>query len=197
MNDEKNRMTGRVRVLLLAMAFVLLFSILGGTTAAFLSRGSQKVRNTFRAPVTKGALIDELSASGDAKTKIAVKNESDYPVYVRLAVIGNTLDGQEGNVTGNYDVDPYLSGSGFTNIGGFWYYNAPLAAGSTTGNLISTAIPLYDSASGQYYRVTVLSETIQAVGKTESGAPAVTDAWGVSIDANGYITGSSSGGSGT
>lgn len=168
--------------LVLVVALILVAALSAGVTLALLSDRTGTVNNSLYEPDTDSELIDVVQSTN--KTKIAVKNLSGYEVYARVAVIGNEID-DSGNVIGDYDVSSYLNGSGWVEINGFYYYTSKLSekdkSGDTTGNLVSTPIPLI---SGTHkYQVTVLSEIIQA-----EPSSAVQQSWGVTVS-NGIITG--------
>lgn len=157
----------------IAAALVLVFAVAG--TVAWLVDDTEAIPNTFTAPKTDTELVDVVS--GDAKTKVGIKNTADYPVYARIAVVGNKIN-EAGNVIGGYSVSSFLGANGwFEGSDGYYYWPSPIAVGGETGNLLKSSIPLKDSSTGEVYQVTVMSETIQAEPIT-----AVADAWDVTVN---------------
>lgn len=69
-----------------------------------------------------------------------------------------------------------------------YYYQHPVKPDESTDNLLKDAITLI-SEGGYNQVIEVFAEAIQAEGTTDVGnVPAVTDAWGVTVGADGVIT---------
>lgn len=163
----------RRKTLVLVLSIVLLLAIGVGATIAYFHLASGPVINTFQAG-SAGAVINE-QVSGNVKTEITVTNDGKSPVYVRLRLVSYYEDA-EGNVLPQ--ASPMLSftkGSKWFPMGNYYYYNAPVAAGDTTQDLLDTDLAM---AEGQV--IEVLADTVQA-----TPAQAVKDAWGV--DASAFI----------
>lgn len=66
---------------------------------------------------------------------------------------------------------------------GFYYLNAMVNSGETP-NLINLCYQTQAGPSDGYrLHIEVIAQTIQALGTTDvGGTPAVTDAWGISVD---------------
>jgi len=138
---------------------------------AYFHLASGPVINTFQAG-SAGAKVNEV-VSGNTKNEITVTNTGKSPVYVRLRLVSYYEDA-DGNVLPQ--ASPSLSfklGDNWVYHGGYYYYNAPLAAGAITGDLLGSNLTM---TAGQV--IEVLADTVQA-----TPAQAVKDVWGVEASA--------------
>lgn len=151
-----------------SLAFLLALIVLGtalvGGAVAFITASTKPVVNKFIPAVVTCQIVE--SVSEEQKSSVQIRNTGDIDAYIRVAVVGNTLD-EDGNVTGELDVSPYLAGTGWEKSGDYYYYTSPVAPDGLTGELLTAAIPL-----GGANRVTILAEAIQADGN------ATVAAWG-------------------
>ena len=167
---RSNKKKSLTAALLLA---VLVIAVVGGTVA-YIHYDTEPVTNDFASAKVDTEIVEQFS--GSSKTSVTVKNtNSTYSVYIRVAVIANTVN-EAGNITG--DASDKLTGKlpadGWTMIGNYYYYNSPVNAEGSTTNLLSAGIDL------DGIQVTVLSDAIQA-----APAKAVEEAWGVAYGQNG------------
>lgn len=163
----------RRKPLVLVLSIVLLLAIGVGATIAYFHLASGPVINTFQAG-SAGAEVNEV-VSGNTKNEITVTNTGKSPVYVRIRLVSYYEDA-DGNVLPQ--ASPTLSftkGSKWVPLGNYYYYNAPLAAGATTEDLLGT-----DLAMSEGQVIEVLADTVQA-----TPAQAVKDAW--DVDASDFI----------
>ena len=159
------------RKLTLFICLVLLLAAGVSATLAYFSQASAPVINTFQAG-TPGVKVDE-TFSGDTKTKITVSNTGDYPVYVRVRLV-TYFEDEQGNVLAkDSPILNFSEGDNWVELGEYYYYNAPLTAGSTTENLLESSITMTE---GQV--IEVLADTVQATPEQ-----AVTETWGVASSA--------------
>lgn len=182
---------------LLALALVGALAV--GGTFAWLTSTDGAVTNTF-VPANVTTDIDE-TFDGKVKENVTVKNldtKEAVDVYIRAKVVVNWVElNDDGTVKSVNATEPvegidytaqssWETDSGWTKgADGFWYWNKRVAPGGSTGGLIGTLSQL-DSASvpeGCVLSVEILSEAIQADGKTSAGTPAVMDAWGSAVEA--------------
>ena len=160
--DRQNRWK---RLLVIAFAAVLLFSAVGATYA-YVHIKTPAVSNSF-APATISCELEETVESG-VKKSVTVKNGGTQSVYVRAAVVANSVD-DEGAIIGAADVSASLCGTKWVkHTDSFFYYTEAVAPNSSTGNLLKADIDLTG------IQVTILTEAIQA--EPEGAAE---DAWGV------------------
>ena len=163
----------RRKPLVLVLSIVLLLAIGVGATIAYFHLASGPVINTFQAG-SAGAKVNEV-VSGNTKNEVTVTNTGKSPVYVRIRLVSYYEDA-DGNVLPQ--ASPALSfteGSKWVPLGNYYYYNAPLAAGATTEDLLGT-----DLAMSEGQVIEVLADTVQA-----TPAQAVKDAW--DVDASAFI----------
>ncbi len=148
----------------LIIAAILLIVLIIGGAVAFLSGATASLTNTF-VPAQVTCQVDE-TVTNNVKTSATIRNTGDIDAYIRVAAVGNTVDAS-GNITGNFDLSPYLAASGWTKSGDYWYWGAKVSSNASTGELLTGSIDLNGKT------VTILAEAIQA-----EGMPGVTDAVG-------------------
>lgn len=162
-----NAFSLRRKPLILMLSIALLLVIGVGATLAYFHLASDPVINTFHAGSAGAEVVEELN--GNAKEVIQVTNTGKSPVYVRVRLVSYLEDAQ-GNVLAQ--ASPSLSftpGAKWVQKGDYYYYNAPLAAGATTEDLLGTDLTMQ---TGQI--IEVLADTVQA-----TPAQAVIDVWNV------------------
>ncbi|MBR5429051.1 MAG: hypothetical protein IK116_00845 [Firmicutes bacterium] len=144
----------KTAALLLAAALLLVAAV--GGTLAYLSAQTGTIINTFVPASVTCDIIETVT--DNTKTSVTVQNTGGIDAYIRVAVIGNTVD-DSGNVTGSFDLSAYLAGSAWTQgSDGYYYYSAPVAPDGSTSELLKADLPL----TGRM--VTILAEAIQADG---------------------------------
>ena len=160
----------RKKLLTLTVVLVLLATLGIGGTLAYFTYTSEAVINTFQAGSVGAQVHEELG--GNEKTSITVENTGGSPVYVRVRLVSYWMDGN--------DVAPKASpavsfsvGSGWRQIGDYYYYTKPLAGGGVTTNLLGSSIAM-TAEDGYTQVIEVLADTVQATPDQ-----AVKDVWGV------------------
>lgn len=157
--------------LILVICIVLLLALGVGGTLAMLSKSANPVINTFVAGSVGAEVIETFNDDNTAKTSIKVKNTGNSPVYVRVRLVDYWVeDGAVAPKASQLNVTP---ASGWTKIGQYYYYTAPLSAAegqNVTANLLATPLEM---GVGQV--IDVLAETVQATPDD-----AVLEVWGVS-----------------
>jgi len=146
---------------------LLLLSLAFGGVSAYLSISSQSASNTFVNADQPGVKVNG--------TDVTV-NPNGYAVYLRVAVDvywknGNSILAEE--PTSGFAI----GGMNWKEIGGFYYYTAPITEAITVKPVV-----LDNVSNGDYtLTATVAAQVIQAVGETDGDTPisAVQDAWGV------------------
>ena len=186
----------RTVLTVLALALVLLLSV--GGTLAWLTAQTGSITNTFTLADFK-IDVDEEFDNG-TKTDVGVTNNSDVPVYIRVALIPTWLDKTTkqpvgtpaslndltidwGPAHGNENASE--PGNDWIRIGEYWYYTKPVPAGATTDNLITKATITYENGSTEIMRLEVMADAIQAEPDR-----AVASVWPVTVktDSNGVKT---------
>ena len=168
-----------VKPLALCAALMLIAGSAIGGTAAWLKYWTEPVENMFSIGQVSCEVMQEQVTGTLAN--VAVKNTSNDDAYIRVRLIGYLMD-TDGCIIGGTGLPEGLANmsapEGWLKIGEDYFCVTPIAAGESTPVLIT------NQAVETNQTVQVLAEAIQ--GKP---AAAVTEAWGVTIDENGSITG--------
>lgn len=163
-----NSLSPRCKPLILAISIVLLVCVGVGATWAYFAMSATPVINTFQSGSVGAEVVEQVN--GSAKTSITVKNTGESPVYVRVRLVSYFEDAY-GNVLPQSSQDvSFTPGENWTQIGEYYYHRLPIAAGTSTTNLLGTSVSM---ASGQV--IEVLADTVQA-----APAQAVEETWGIS-----------------
>lgn len=173
------------RPLLAAAAVVLILGAAIGGTVAYLVTDQNAITNTFT-PANVDVEIKE-TVQEHQKTSITIQNTGNIKAYIRVMLVGNTVETVDGKevVTGSFEVAPSLETGWVKGNNGYYYYTQPVAAGKSTGNLLADGSSI-NLKSDQ--TVTVLAQAIQSVPTN-----VVTSVWKVTLDSNGQITGGAAG----
>lgn len=171
-NKHAGKRKSPLALLVLVMVMV---GLVAGGTLAYLLTSTNAITNTFTPASTTPDIVEEFD--GTEKSSIIIQNSGTAAAYIRVALVGNTVDAS-GHVTGGFDVSVTTLGANWVKASdGYYYYTLPVAGGYSTGELLGSKIVL---AEGQ--TVTVLAQSIQA-----EPAAAVQEAWGVTIS-SGSVT---------
>ena len=175
------------KVILLAVSLLLILSAAIGGTVAYLIDQTGSITNTFTPANVTPHINEEFN--GSVKKDVKITNTGDIPAYIRVKVVVTWKD-EHGNVYGaapkagtdyNWTM---LENSKWFLKDGFYYYSEPVAAEGTTDVLFTDCKPLAGRApEGYNLSVDIHAQAIQA-----EPANAVTEAWGVRVDANGNLT---------
>ena len=154
-------------VVLLTAIAVLLCATVGGTVA-YLVTNTLPVVNTFTPATVDTEVTDNIS--GNTKRDVQIKNSSNIPVYMRVAVVANWYKAGEVVAPWNNYVGLGVT-SDWTLRDGYYYYNGTVAAGAE--------VKLFDSYTatggpdGAHLEMDIISQVIQA-----EPTRAVEGAWG-------------------
>lgn len=154
----------------LTIAIILILVMAIGGTVAFLVANTDPITNSFTPANVTCEVNEVFNADNTVKTSATVKNTGNIPAYIRVAVVANTVDAK-GNITGAKDVSNELASSGWTKLGGYYYYNEVVAPDASTSNLLADGIDLTG------IQVTILASAIQAEPDS-----AVAQAWSVQFN---------------
>lgn len=164
-------------VLLIAAALLLTIGVSG--TVAYFSGSTRVMTQTFSFARVDTELVENSDGSGT--TGIAVRNgqaEDNIPVYVRVALTANWVDA-EGRVVAPWTGSIRHDAVHWEKKDGFYYCRAALPAGETTPNLLASPITQEGRPDGaDHLMITAVHQSVQAMGRTDAGVLAVTDAWG-------------------
>ena len=181
-------MKKRISVILAA---VLLVAAAVGTTVAFLVDRTPSVENTFQPVAVSCRVLESFDAATNVKSNVSVQNTGDISAYVRAAVVVTWVSQESGSTYGGApvagtDYTVSMGESGWQQgADGFYYCNAPVAAGAATPTLINSIAPVAERAPEGY----VLSVQIVASAIQAEPAEAVSTAWnGVTVQGDGTIS---------
>lgn len=167
----------------LLLALVALLGAVVGSTVAYLWTNSDAITNTF-SPSHVTCKIEE-TFENDVKSNVSVKNTSDIEAYIRATYVVTWKDAR-GNIApqqpGERDYTITLNTNDwFKGNDGYYYHNAPVAAGANTEVLIVSCSPVEGKApEGYTLNVEILASAIQSVP-----SKVVEEAWKVvHVDAN-------------
>ena len=154
---------------LLALVLILVCTV--GGTVAYLVTHTDPVVNTFTPGEVSCQVNEEFDEDNTVKTKAVVKNTGNVPAYIRVAVVANTIDGD--NITGMATLeDGWLNETDWMKSGDFYYYKGVVQPGDVTANLLTAAgIDLTG------IQVTILASAIQSMPDD-----AVNEAWNMSYN---------------
>ncbi|OQB24256.1 MAG: hypothetical protein BWY11_01235 [Firmicutes bacterium ADurb.Bin182] len=164
------------KLILTALAAIILALSSVGGTFAWLTSITDSVSNSFEAGRVS-CVVDE-SVSGSVKQYVRIRNTGNIPAYIRVMLVPVWRD-LEGYGTGREAEAPAVTGSGWFEQDGFYYYDDPVPPGGFTGSLFENfKMP---EAEGFVYELQILASAIQADG---TGAESAAQAW--RIAAGGY-----------
>ena len=153
---------------LLALVLILVCTV--GGTVAYLVAQTDPVTNIFISGEVSCQVKEEFN--GKTKTKAVVQNTGNVPAYIRVAVVANTVDGD--NITGMADLSQvdWLNEANWTEgSDGFYYYKGVVQPDDVTADLLKNGIPLTG------IQVTILASAIQSMPDA-----AVEEAWNMSYN---------------
>ena len=188
-------------VLVIAAALALVTAI--GGTIAWLTTHSEGLTNTFTPATISGEVKETFNNPFNTKNNVYIQNTSDVPVYVRVALVPTWVMEENNKFVpvaepvGNDDVIidtkewksfvPAADSNWVKGNDGYYYYKKPLAAADKTDDTDLTE-NLFNTAEAKendpyHMNLQVLLQMIQA-----EPASAVTQAWGVTVNADGTIS---------
>ena len=178
-------MNRRRLLIIILVAFFSVSSILCGKVIAYMFQQTQYEENLFTIAEVSCEVKEEFD--GVNKTSIQIQNTGNIDAYLRVRLVSYWGDAN-GNIGAKPSsmpevkmaVDYWVPGSNNT-----YYYRMPVEPGNFTQELL--AAPIILAKDGDYLQVVeVFAEAIQSA---PSGAvtSAVTSAWSVTLDADGYI----------
>lgn len=160
------------------VSIIALLTIVAGTTIAYLYTNTPSITNTFTPTKVTTTIVEDDPS--DTKNNVKVKNTGDIDAYIRATVIVTWKDasGQvhaTAPVAGtDYEVT-YPTDTGWVEgSDGYYYYTSKVAAGGSTGVLLTDCKPVGGKTpAGYHLSVEILASAIQA-----EPSDAVTTAWG-------------------
>lgn len=172
----------RAKILIPALALLLVSALGIRTVVAFLSTESDSLVNAFIPGEVTTEVMEDFSEDKLIKENVSIANTGNVPAYIRAAVVINWVD-SEGNVSGEEpqsDRDYRISfpdDSGWFVQDGFYYFTLPVEPDAATALLISSIEPLMNK-EGYTLQVDILGSGIQSMP-----SEAVEEVWPVTVDA--------------
>lgn len=190
-SKKRRKSTASRKVIVLAIAAVLLLSATVTGTLMYLVSKTTAVTNTFE-PATVTCEVQE-NFDGTVKKDVTVKNTSNIDAYLRVKLVTYRVNDKGERIGGTAAIPSFTPGEGWFEKDGFYYYNKPVAPNKTpAANLIGNdgiTLVKYTDADGGRQVIEVIAEAIQSVPTS-----VVADNWNVTVDANGVISGPSGSG---
>lgn len=191
----KKRHQKRRNVLLVLAVMMLVSAITAGSVFAYLNTIGGSVENSFGIEDETDPTVEE-SFDETVKKDVTVNvGDPGYAVYVRAAIVVTWKNGENGDVLGqapvagtDYVID--LNTTDWFEEGGYYYCTNYVKSGDNSPILINSVslAPNVSPPTGYGLNVEIITQTIQAAGTTDSGdVPAVTDAWGISVNPDGTL----------
>ena len=170
----------------LLCAALLLVAGVGSVFAYVVIDGSKDDSKQIVETFTPGKVDVEVACetNTDGDHVFTVKNIGNVDAYVRVAIVCNWIDKDDGNVYwGKPEMTDCLEHSSWKPATDeYYYYLSPVKSGDTVDAVITVKDPTKNSIAvapdGYAFSVTVLAEGIQAVGENVGAVPAIDDVWG-------------------
>ena len=184
-SKKRRKSTASRKVIVLAIAVVLLLSATVTGTLMYLVSKTTAVTNTFE-PAT---VICEVQENFDdtVKKNVTVKNTSNIDAYLRVKLVTYRVNADGERIGGTAAIPSFTPGEGWFEKDGFYYYKNPVAPDATpvTDLIGKDGITLveYNDADGGKQVIEVIAEAIQSVPTS-----VVKEYWNVTVDANGVIS---------
>lgn len=188
---NKNKKTSKRKIIALT-AIILTLALIATATIAYFTDFTLPAKNTFTAGNVACEVTEDFTEGGTEKKNVAVKNNGNIDVFVRVAVtvnwVGNEGTDNAGKIYGSRTPDDYAKdymvthGSDyaqnwFKGSDGYYYYKNKVPAGETTTNVIdSLTVTQENVPEGYHLEVNVMANAIQADPETT-----VANAWKVTV----------------
>lgn len=184
-SKKRRKSTASRKVIVLAIAVVLLLSATVTGTLMYLVSKTTAVTNTFE-PATVTCEVQE-NFDGTVKKDVTVKNTSNIDAYLRVKLVTYRVNADGERIGGTAAIPSFTPGEGWFEKDGFYYYNKPVAPDKTpAAKLIGNdgiTLVKYTDADGGRQVIEVIAEAIQSVPTS-----VVKEYWNVTVDANGVIS---------
>lgn len=181
-SKKRRKSTASRKVIVLAIAVVLLLSATVTGTLMYLVSKTTAVTNTFE-PATVTCEVQE-KFDGTVKKNVTVKNTSNIDAYLRVKLVTYRVNADGERIGGTAVIPNFTPGEGWFEKDGFYYYKSPVALNKTPAtNLIGNdgiTLVEYTDADGGRQVIEVIAEAIQSVP-----ASVVAENWDVTVDKDG------------
>ena len=158
--------------LVLLVCVTLLLTITVSGTVAFLADNSGPVVNEFKPSNVTVDITDKVD--GDVKKNVVVTNESNIPVYIRVAVIASWRNASGSIVApwNHYDGLGVNTSLWTRGSDGYYYYNVPVAPGASVTLFTQYKQPSPPVGVGEdvHLEMDIITQAIQADGMGANNA---------------------------
>jgi len=158
-------------LLLISVAVLLLGAV--GATVAYLTTQTTPIENTFTPSEVGVSVTDRVN--GLTKSNVVITNDSDFPVYMRAAIVANWCKDDENGkpyVVAPWNdygkIDPSAGWS--REEDGYYYYSGKVPAGE--GKPLFASYTASNPPEGAYLKMDIIAQVIQA-----EPTDAVEEAW--------------------
>ena len=124
-SKKRRKSTASRKVIVLAIAVVLLLSATVTGTLMYLVSKTTAVTNTFE-PATVTCEVQE-NFDGTVKKDVTVKNTSNIDAYLRVKLVTYRVNDKGERIGGTAAIPSFTPGEGWFEKDGFYYYNKPVA----------------------------------------------------------------------
>ena len=181
-SKKRRKSTASRKVIVLAIAAVLLLSATVTGTLMYLVSKTTAVTNTFEPAEVTCEVQDDFNDT--VKKDVTVKNTSNIDAYLRVKLVTYRVNDKGERIGGTATIPSFTLGDGWFKKDGFYYYNKPVAPNKTpAANLIGNdgiTLVKYTDADGGRQVIEVIAEAIQSVPTT-----VVEQKWNVKVDTDG------------
>lgn len=186
----KNKIGYKFPLLVLCMMLIVICGV--GGTLAYLKTNTDPVVNTFTGSTVENTVEEKFE--DNVKSSIKVKNTGDASVYVRVKLVSYRVNSTGDVIGGSAPIDGFELSDAWIECNGCYYYKTPLAAGSSTANMIVSSetdkgitLVEYSDADGGKQVIEVMSEAIQAEPKNAVEEAWTTDEVAVVVNSDGSL----------
>lgn len=168
-----------------ALAVVILTAAVGGTMA-WLSTKTQDLTNTFEPAKVTCKVVEPGWVNGTSTTKsnVSIQNTGTTDAYIRAMIVANWCTADNKVVKTASPTYEGLPGSDWVkHTDGFYYYTLPVAPNQTTSMLFTKCEQGTVPEGADHLEVNIICQAVQS-----TPANAVTEAWGVTVGADGNLT---------
>ena len=166
-----------------ALAVVILTAAVGGTMA-WLSTQTRDLTNTFVPAKVTCAVNENFTEGGTEKKDVRIQNTGTTDAYIRAMIVANWCTADSKVVKTASPTYVGLPGSDWVkHSDGFYYYTKHVAPDQTTSMLFTKCEQGTVPEGEDHLEVNIICQAVQS-----TPANAVTEAWGVTVGANGNLT---------
>lgn len=156
---------------LILATMVLLLTFAVGGTIAYLVTSTTPVVNTFEPARVTCAVDETFTTNGLKKKDVKIQNTGNTSAWIRAMVVANWyLDGKI-VAPATIPDSAFDLANGWSQSGGYYYWNSTVAAGGYTGELIPSYEVTKAHVAGAHLEMTIVCQAVQSnLGATATAA---------------------------